>query len=240
MQPGSGSSRLHVSQRRLHRGAGRVDEHCHTSGCSHQLAQQSQPLCRQLSTEKIDACRVPARPGEAGDKAKPDGIVADDKNDGDRSGYRLGRERRSGASGRGDHRDLPTNQFGRQSGQPIHLILSPAVFDRHVLALDIAGVLQALAECAQAVRDHVRRSGFEKSDHRHRRLLRARRARPCRRCAAEQRDELAPPDVEHEAPSQGCRCRSYTGPRSLAQAVCHICSLPVECAAGPWARPESY
>ena len=34
---------------------------------------------------------------------------------------------------------------------------------------------------------------MEKSDHRHRRLLRARRERPGDGCAAEQRDELAPP-----------------------------------------------
>ena len=51
------------------------------------------------------------------------------------------------ASGRGDHGDLPANQFGRQRRQPIDLTLRPAVFDRDVLALDIAGVLQALAEC---------------------------------------------------------------------------------------------
>ena len=35
------------------------------------------------------------------------------------------------------------------------------------------------------------RSGIEETDHRHSRLLRARRVRPRRRRAAEQRDELA-------------------------------------------------
>ena len=78
-------------------------------------------------------------------------------------------------------------RFGRQRRQPIDLILGPAVFDRHVLALDIAGVLEALAKSAQTVRERVRRSGVEKPDHRHRRLLRARRERPRRRRAAEQR-----------------------------------------------------
>ena len=61
-------------------------------------------------------------------------------------------------SGRDDHGDLSANQFGRQRRQPIELILGPAVFDRHVLALDIAGLLQALAECAQTVR--VRRQAI--------------------------------------------------------------------------------
>jgi hypothetical protein len=34
------------------------------------------------------------------------------------------------------------DQFGRQRRKPIKLILGPAVLDRHVLALDIAGVLE--------------------------------------------------------------------------------------------------
>ena len=38
----------------------------------------------------------------------------------------------------------------------IKLIFCPAVFDRDVLALDIAAVLQALAKSAQAVRACLR------------------------------------------------------------------------------------
>ena len=38
-------------------------------------------------------------------------------------------------------------RFGRQRRQPIDFFLGPAVFDRYVLALDIAGLLQALAKC---------------------------------------------------------------------------------------------
>src|SRR5262249_12047587 len=74
----------------------------------------------------------------------------------------------------------------------IVLILRPAVFDSHVLALDIAGFAQAPTERAQTAREHVRRFTAEVSDHGHRRLLRVRRERPCRRRAAEQRDELPP------------------------------------------------
>src|SRR5262249_36677908 len=100
----------------------------------------------------------------------------------------------SGTSGRDDYRYLPANQFGRQLRQPLELTLSPAIFDRHVLALDIAGVLEALAECAHTVRKRVRRCTAEEPDHRHCRLLRACRPRPRNRRAEEQRDELAPPD----------------------------------------------
>src|SRR5262245_2379088 len=103
----------------------------------------------------------------------------------------------------------------------------PAVFDRHVLALDVAGVFEALAKSAQAIRQRVRRPAVEQPDHRHRRLLRPRCQRPgdCR--AAEQRDELAPRYVEHGGvlprfvPTK--RTQGITGRT-----------------AGPWATPEMF
>src|SRR5262245_11322337 len=60
----------------------------------------------------------------------------------------------------------------------------------HVLALDVASVLQATMKSTQTVRVRFDKRGIEKSDHRHRGLLRARCERPSRR-AAEQRDEIA-------------------------------------------------
>src|SRR5262249_20704911 len=83
-----------------------------------------------------------------------------------------------------NHSNLATNQVGRQRRQLVVLTLCPAIFDRHVLALDIASFFQALAERAHKVREQIRRSAVEESDHRHRRLLRARRERPCSRRAA--------------------------------------------------------
>jgi hypothetical protein len=97
--------------------------------------------------------------------------LGDAKHDGDRRGRRLGRQRRNGTSRRNDQGHLSVNQFGCQRRQPIHLILGPAVFDRHVLALDIAGVLQATVKSAQKVRVNVRRSLFEEPDHRRGRWL---------------------------------------------------------------------
>jgi hypothetical protein len=37
--------------------------------------------------------------------------------------------------------DLTANQISRQGRQPIQLVLSPTVFDGHVLAFDIAGFI---------------------------------------------------------------------------------------------------
>ena len=156
VQPHGASSCFHVSQRGLRTRIHRIDKHCHTSRSGHQLTQEFQPLCCQLKIENIDACQVAVRPGEAGDKAKPDRVFGDDKDDGDRRGCRLGREWCYGASGRDDHSDLPANQFGRQWRQPIVLTFGPPVFDRHVLAFDITSLLQALAKRAQPFTDSVR------------------------------------------------------------------------------------
>src|SRR5215813_326186 len=94
---------------------------------------------------------------------------------------------------RSDHRHLPAYQIGREVGQSVGLVLRPAILDRHILALDVAGFTKALAECGQISCTIDRRRAAEEPDHRHRRLLRARRERPRSRRAAEQRDNLAPP-----------------------------------------------
>src|SRR5439155_10189160 len=82
-------------------------------------------------------------------------------------------------------------QISDQSRQSIRLIFCRAEFDRDVLTLDIVGFLQAPAESGHKMRHVNERCTAEKPDHRHRRLLRARRERPGGR-ATEQRDELAP------------------------------------------------
>src|SRR5215831_13482511 len=70
------------------------------------------------------------------------------------------------------------------------MIIRPAVFDRYILALDIAGFGQALTEGGSHRRVRPGRRTVEKSNHRHRRLLSTCRERPrCR--AAKKGDELA-------------------------------------------------
>jgi hypothetical protein len=158
-------------------------------GCGHQRTQEFQPLCRQLRGEEINAGQVAARPGEARDQTKPDWVFGDHEDDGDRR-RRLGRGLRCGTAACGDHGDPPANDLRRQRGQPIELVLGPAVFNCHVLALDITGFFEALAKSPQKIRNRVVRLAAEEHDHRHL-LLRARRERPCGCCAAEERDELA-------------------------------------------------
>src|SRR5262249_49700292 len=158
-----------------------------------------------------------ARSGKAGDKTEPDRVFGGDEHDGDRRGYRLGSERWI-RGGRGDHSDPSLHQVRRQLWKSIELILGPAVFNGHVLALDVAAILQALAKCAQTIRHRVRRSGVKKPDHRHRRLLRPRRERPRRR-PAEQRYELAPFHPPTHSITSSARASSVGGtsrPSALA------------------------
>ena len=87
------------------------------------------------------------------------------------------------------------NQIRCKLRQSINLILTPAVHDRDVLSFDKANILQAPMECAQAVRECLRRRAVEEAHGRHRGLLRMRRERPRGRSAAEQDDEIAPSDT---------------------------------------------
>src|SRR5262245_3625234 len=83
-------------------------------------------------------------------------------------------------------------EIGRQHRQPLKLLLRPAVLDRHIAALDIAGLAQALAEGIQPARVPIGRRAAKVADQWHRRLLGARRQRPSRR-AAEDCDKLPSP-----------------------------------------------
>src|ERR1700746_3181036 len=102
---------------------------------------------------------------------------------------------------RSDHRHLMAYQIGCEVGQSVGLVLRPAILDRHILALDVAGFTKALPKCGQIACTISKRRAAEDPDHRWRSLLRARRERPRGRRAAEQRDEIAPPQVE-PPPSQ--------------------------------------
>src|SRR5262245_16194849 len=64
------------------------------------------------------------------------------------------------------------------------------VLHRHVLALYVARLAEALTKRGYMTGGTIERSTADKADHQSRRLLRPRRERPSRR-AAEQRDEVA-------------------------------------------------
>ncbi len=78
------------------------------------------------------------------------------------------------------HIDLAADEIGSECRQPItQWSLGPAVFDHQILSLDIAGIAQSLAESSYQQGSLAGRPAAEETDHRHRRLLRARGKRPC-------------------------------------------------------------
>ena len=167
--------------------------------------QDPQPLCRHLGIEKIDTRQVAARPGEAGDKTKPDRVIADTEDDRNCRGCSFGRQCGQVAA-RGDHSHLSMNQIGHQRRQAIVLALQPVVLDCHVLAFDGAGFVEAFTERGDIARVGIGRPVSDKPDHRHRRLLRARRKRPRSCCAAQCEYEFSPSEVDcHAAPPAGGR-----------------------------------
>jgi len=218
LQTNRARSGFHVSQCGFRLCVGRIHKYRHANGCRHQLTQECKPLSHQFVKKIIDTCHVAARPGEAGNKTKPYWVVANIENNGDRRGCRFGRQRRMDTSGRDDRGDLTANQFIREGRQSIKLIPGPTVFDGNVLALDIAALFETQTECAKQVRVRVERCAVEKSNHRHRRLLRARRERPRRR-PAEQRDERAP---LHSITSSASNWIALGTSRSSALAVCML------------------
>jgi len=119
---------------------------------------------------------------------------------------------------------LPANQIGCKYRQLIVLVIRPAVFDCHILAFDKAGLAEALPECIDAIGVQIVGCRWtEKSDHRHRRLLRTRGARPNNRRgrhAGKKRDKLA---SFHGLPARAEDCAIYVWQNNvLKRGLCHV------------------
>ena len=193
-----------------------VQQYPHQSSCRNQLVQEFETLTFHLADKKINARRIAIGSVETGDQPQLDRVVAAGEHDRNGCGRRFGCERGPDASCRSDDIDSTPNQVTGERRQPIVLTLSPAIFHRHVLPFGVPAILQSLMECCECIGGLARRSAAEKPDHRDRRLLRVRRERPRRSRAAEQRDELAPPQpIEmHPLPLQGRQGSGLGGVKS--------------------------
>src|SRR5262249_37094836 len=97
-------------------------------------------------SQKIDPPQVSPRPGEAGDETELDGVFANAEHDRDRRGRSFGGKRSSVAGWRGDNNDTTTHEVSHERRKAIELALKPVVLHRYVLALDVAGFVETLAE----------------------------------------------------------------------------------------------
>src|SRR5215211_3860687 len=95
-------------------------------------------------TKKLMPVALP--PGNAGDQTKPDRVFADAEDDRDRRGRSFGRKGSRVAPGRGDNGHATAHEVGHERWQAIVLALQPVVLDRYILALDVAGFVEALTE----------------------------------------------------------------------------------------------
>lgn len=86
------------------------------------------------------------------------------------------------------------HKVGGHVGEPLVVAFRPTIFNRNVLAVDVASLLQPLQEAANIGRKSLRRRAIEKTDDWRRRLFAVRRDRQCRR-ASEECDELTPPHM---------------------------------------------
>jgi hypothetical protein len=127
-------------------GTRRVDEQRDAGGRRKKLVQEFEPLRSHLCIQRHYAREVAAWSAQAGDKSKFDRIARYVEDDRNRRGRRLGRECRGRATAGEHYGHLAAHQIGRQRGQSIILPIRPTVFDRDVVALDIADLAQAAKE----------------------------------------------------------------------------------------------
>src|SRR5437016_5934059 len=73
----------------------------------------------------------------------------------------------------------------------------PAKCDHQILSLDKSSFAQSLVKCSDDTTGVA--AAAEEPNYRHRWLLRARRKRPHRRCAAEKANELTSPHIRAQA-----------------------------------------
>ena len=119
------------------------------------LAQQSQFFSVQCANEQVHPGHVAARSIYAGDKAQPHRIAATVKDDRNCRCRSHGGLRCGGAPRRGNHSHGTARQIRCQRRQPVILAFRPPVFDRYVLPVDVAGSLEALAECGYQMRERA-------------------------------------------------------------------------------------
>ena len=128
------------------RDIGRIDQHGNRERPWAPSRAEVPAASRQSPGEKIDPGQVSARPGKASDEAKLDRVFADAEDDRDRRGRSFGRKRSRVAGWRGDNGHATADEVGHERRKAIELALQPMVLHRHVLALDVAGFVEAFAE----------------------------------------------------------------------------------------------
>src|SRR5215475_3463461 len=210
---------------------GRIEQHGYALGTRYQLAKQLHAFCHQVSGEEVDTSGIAARSIEARHQTELDRVTAHAEHDWDRRSRSLGRLCGGGRARRDNHAQRTANEIGRKLRQSIVSAFRPAVFERHVLTVDVTGLSESLPERGHIVGPFGGGGGVEKPDHRHRRLLRTRRKRPRYGCTGGSHDELAPlHSITWSA--RASRVGGISRPRAFAVVMFMMRSNLVGCSTG--------
>jgi hypothetical protein len=186
LQPEGAGRCLRVSRYGFSSRSGRVNEQGHDGRRGDQFMQQLQPLRPDLHVHDAHAREVAARAAQAGDKSKRERVEPCHEDNRNCRGCCLCWPYCRPI--RNHHGYSMANEVGRQQRKSVVFIVRPAVFDREVLALDIACFFQAPMERGQEGCVLAGWSAVEEPDYRHLRLLRAGGERPRGRTTEQQRD----------------------------------------------------
>jgi hypothetical protein len=154
---------------------GRIDEKRHDPNLGKKLVQQFQPFRRDLYARLCHTRNVSARSAKAGHETQLDRVAARFKDDRNGHGCCLCCDRRRSA-GRRNHGYLAAHQIGHHHRQAVVSIIRPAVFDQNILAIDVASFGKTFVKSCQLSAVILGETSVDEPDHRHRRVLRARRS----------------------------------------------------------------
>ena len=190
-----------------HRRIGRIHKYAEGSRLGRQFRQQLKTFLVELGTKDRESCEIAARVSQAVDQPPRNRVDPNDEYDRDRSAGFAGRARSRNPARRENHIHFPRDEFGGQARQPVKMCFRPAIFDREVVAVDIAGFEKTLAKRFE-IEVRVSRTTTEEADHR--RLLLSRNLSRGHRCAAEKGKKLTPPHLIR--PAWSCsrsNCRKH-------------------------------
>src|SRR5262249_2889116 len=100
----------------------------------------------------------------SGDKTQLDRVFTDAEDDRDRRGRSFRCKRSKVAGWRGDDGHAPAHEVSHERRKAIEFTLQPAVLHRYVLALEVAGFVEAFTECRSKA--GIGRSGGDEADSR--------------------------------------------------------------------------
>src|SRR4029077_3011354 len=212
---------LHVRSLRVMRWIAGVHQQTNLARVRNHFARKCELFARQIFYRQQHAGHVASRPGMTAYKAKADRIDQYRRDYRDRVRELLEGNPPSHRA-RHEHLGLDTNQLFRKRLRSGLITIGVTDLEGPVLTFDVSEVSHPLHESIKNTLSARLGASNQTADHGTCQSLSESRERPCGR-AAEQRDELAPPDVEHGG--------FLRPPGSAAASIIPAIARPAQCSA---------